>query len=166
MHIDRYEKLWIIAVSATLGVFLSALIVGAVVFGVRVPEPGGFINPNRLGDTVFANPGVRDMGNDTYEVTMVAQMWSFLPGEIRVPVGAKVDFQVTSVDVTHGLIIEHHNVNFTLVPGHVARASVTFNKPGEYRFICHEYCGQLHQMMHGVIIVEDQDDVVQAQVEE
>lgn len=157
MHIDKYERAWIIAVSATLGVFMAALIAGAVVFGVRVPQPEGFVNPNRLGDTVFANPGVRDMGNNVYEVTMVAQMWNFLPAEIRVPVGAQVDIMITSVDVTHGFIIEHHNANFEVLPGHIARAQVTFNEAGEYRFICHEYCGQLHHIMHGVIIVEEME---------
>ncbi|MGJ3240995.1 MAG: cytochrome c oxidase subunit II [Anaerolineae bacterium] len=156
MHIDKYEKYWIIAVSATLGVFMAALIVGAIVFGVRVSDTEGFVNPNRLDDTIFANPGVRDMGNNVYEVTMVAQMWSFNPAQITVPVGAQVDFMITSRDVTHGFIIEHHNVNFELVPGQISRGQVTFRQPGEYRFICHEYCGQLHHIMHGVIIVEEE----------
>lgn len=155
MHIDKYEKAWLIAVSVTLGVFMAALIAGAVVFGVRLPEPEGFVNPNRLDDTIFANPGVREIGEGVYEVTMTAQMWSFTPSEIRVPVGSQVDILITSRDVTHGFIIEHHNVNFEVVPGHVARAQVTFNEAGEYRFICHEYCGQLHHIMHGVIIVEE-----------
>lgn len=161
MHIDKYEKYWIIAVSATLGVFMAALIVGAIVFGVRTPDAEGFVNPNRLGDTMFANPGVRDMGNNVYEVTMTAQMWSFNPAIVRVPVGAQVDFFITSSDVTHGFIIEHHNVNFELVPGHIARAQVTFDEVGEFQFICHEYCGRLHHIMHGTIIVEEADELAQ-----
>lgn len=161
MHIDKYEKYWIIAVSATLGVFMAALIVGAVVFGVRAPDAEGFVNPNRLDDTIFANPGVRDMGNNVYEVVMIGRMWAFEPAVITVPVGAQVDFLITSEDVTHGFIIEHHNLNFELVPGHIARGQVQFNEPGEYRYICHEYCGQLHHIMHGVIIVEE-ESVAQA----
>ena len=159
MHIDKYEKTWLIVVSATLGVFMAALIAGAVVFGVRLPEPAGFVNPNRLDDTIFANPGVREVGEGVYEVTMTAQMWSFTPSEIRVPVGSQVDISITSRDVTHGFIIENHNVNFEVLPGHVARAQVTFNEVGEYHFICHEYCGQLHHIMHGVIIVEEASSV-------
>jgi cytochrome c oxidase subunit 2 len=31
---------------------------------------------------------------------------------------------------------------------------VTFDKPGEYLFICHEYCGLAHQTMAGKVIVE------------
>lgn len=162
MHIHKYEKYWIIAVSATLGVFMAALIVGAIVFGVRTPDAEGFVNPNRLDDTIFANPGVRDMGNNVYEVVMTAQMWSFNPAIVRVPEGAQVDFLITSSDVTHGFIIEHHNVNFELVPGHIARAQITFDEAGEFQFICHEYCGQLHHIMHGTIIVEDADEFAQA----
>lgn len=155
MHIDKYERYWIIAVSVTLGLFMSALIVGAVVFGVRSPDSGGFINPQELNESQFADWGVRDMGDNHYEVIMIAQMWAFLPREVRVPEGATVDFVITSRDVTHGFIIEHHNVNFELVPGHIARARVTFNEAGVYHYICHEYCGRLHEEMWGQIIVEE-----------
>lgn len=156
MHIDKYERGWIIAVSITLSVFMAALIAGAVIFGVRLPESDGFVNPNRLDDSIFANPGVRNVGGNQWEVVMIAQRWNFIPGEITVPEGAEVTFFVTSRDITHGFIIERHNINFEVVPGHIARATITFDEPGEYRFICHEYCGQLHHRMHGVITVEEE----------
>jgi cytochrome c oxidase subunit 2 len=152
---DRYERYWLIAVSATLGVFAAALLAGAVIFGVRAPDFGGFINPTLLHETEFANPGIRDLGNNEYEVTLLARMWSFSPAEIRVPVGSVVTFNVTSADITHGFIIEQHNINFEVIPGHIARARVTFREAGEFRYICHEYCGRGHHLMHGVIIVEE-----------
>lgn len=155
MHVDRLERIWIIAASATLGVFLAALIAGAVIFGVRLPDLGGFVNPSELDQTEFANPGVRDMGDNQYEVYMVARMWSFTPTEIRVPAGAEVTFHVTSADITHGFLIEHHNVNMELVPGHIATLRATFQRPGTYAILCHEYCGRGHHLMHGQIIVED-----------
>lgn len=156
MHVDKYEQMWLIVVSITLGIFFAALLAGAVIFGVRNPDPGGFINPLELDQTEFANPGVRDMGNNEYEVTMVGYMWYFAPSTIRVPVGAEVTFNITSGDVTHGFIIEDHNINFELVPGHIARQTVTFHEEGEFRMICHEYCGRGHHLMHAVIIVEDE----------
>ncbi|MEQ8677785.1 MAG: cupredoxin domain-containing protein [Aggregatilineales bacterium] len=161
LHVHEYERYWMIGVAAVLGVFMAALIAGAVVFGVRVPDKGEIINPNELQNTMFANPGVFDMGNGEYNVVMLAQKWSFNPAEIRIPVGAEVTFHVTSRDITHGFIIERHNVNFELVPGHVAQARMTFNEPGEFRYICHEYCGQFHHAMHGVLIVEDTDSLAQ-----
>lgn len=152
---DRYERNWLMAVVATLGVFFASLIAGALAFGVRVPQPEGFINPLQLEASVFANPGLRDMGNNHYEAVILARTWAFTPAEIRVPVGAQVDFVMTSGDVTHGFIIEQHNVNFEVVPGHIARVPVTFDQAGEFHFICHEYCGRGHHLMYGLIIVEE-----------
>lgn len=153
MHIDKYERYWIMAFTAVLAVFVAALVAGAIVFGVRVPEEGGFINPSRLENTEFANPGIRDMGNNEYEVYMVAQKWAFIPREISVPLGATVTFHITSRDITHGFIIEHHNANIELVPGHVGQTTVTFDEEGTFAYLCHEYCGQFHHGMWGQITV-------------
>jgi heme/copper-type cytochrome/quinol oxidase subunit 2 len=30
----------------------------------------------------------------------------------------------------------------------------TFDEPGEYRIVCHEYCGVSHQAMFGTVVVE------------
>ena len=156
MHIDEYERYYIIAFVAVFGVFVAALMAGAVVFGVRVPDSGDFINPSELGNTEFANPGVRDMGDNQYEVYMTAQMWSFSPNTIRVPVGADVTFNITSRDITHGFIIEKHNANLEVIPGHVGSVRVTFNEEGTFAIICHEYCGRGHHLMHGQVIVEEE----------
>ena len=163
MHIDKYELYWIYAFTGILGVFLAALIAGAVVFGVRVPDSGEFVNPTRLDQTEFANPGIRDMGDNEYTVYMVGRMWAFQPATITVPLGAEVTFNVTASDITHGFMIEEHNVNFELVPGHVARARITFDRVGEFAYICHEFCGRGHHLMHGTIIVEDVEEVAQNQ---
>lgn len=165
MHIDKYEKYWIYAVSATLGVFFAALMVGAVVFGVRPAVDEGFINPNRLQETRFANPGVVDLGNGEYEVNMLAVMWAFRPSQIDVPEGSTVTFYITSSDVTHGFLIEHHNANIEVLPGHVASVRVTFDEAGDYKILCHEYCGRGHAGMHATITVSEAD-VQTAQVEE
>lgn len=156
MHIHEYERYWIIIFVAVLGVFLAALMAGAVIFGVRLPDTGEFINPTRLEQTEFANPGIRDMGDNKYTAHILARMWAFQPSEIRVPVGAEVTMNITSADITHGFIIEHHNANLEILPGHVGRITVTFDEPGTYRFICHEYCGRGHHLMHGQIIVEEE----------
>lgn len=164
MHIDRFEKYYIVAAAVVLGVFFASLIASALVFGLHPAQPGGFINPLTIDQTAFASPGLRDMGNGSYEVYIVAQMWRFDAGSdeqdvqgndvLRVPAGSRVTFYVTSRDVTHGFIIEQHNVNFELVPGHVAQGTVTFHRPGTYAIICHEYCGRGHQTMHMSIVVE------------
>jgi len=154
MHIHEYERYWIVISVAVMGVFVALLVAGAVVFGVRLPDTGQFVNPSELGNTEFSSPGIRDMGDNEYEVYMIGRMWNFQPAQLTVPEGATVTFNITSQDITHGFIIEHHNINLQLVPGHVARARVTFDEAGEYQFICHEYCGRGHHLMHGQIVVE------------
>ncbi len=165
MHIDRLERYYLIAVAVVLGVFFAALVGAALIFGIRLPSNGEFINPLALGDTRFANPGVREMGDGRYEATFIAAMWRFQLGTgefdetghevMRVPVGSTVTFNITSRDITHGILIEGMNFNMQLVPGHVARQTVTFTRPGRYHAQCHEYCGRDHANMFFTVIVEE-----------
>jgi cytochrome c oxidase subunit 2 len=182
MHIDRYERYWIIIVAAVLGAFFAALLAGMLIFGVRLPSSPGaenFVNPLAL-DQQFGAPGLRDMGDNHYTAHIIAQMWSFDVGSdetykdyfesqnpnipyngpdagnqvIRVPQGATVNFEITSRDVTHGFLVERHNGNIEVVPGHIGRTTVKFRESGEFRILCHEYCGRAHQQMHVIVVVE------------
>jgi cytochrome c oxidase subunit 2 len=40
-----------------------------------------------------------------------------------------------------------------VIPGQVSRVTATFDKPGEYLIVCHEYCGAGHHVMFGKVIV-------------
>lgn len=165
MHMDRLERNYLIAVSVMLGIFFAALVAGALVFGVRLPSTAEFVNPLALNETEFASPGLRDMGEGQYEAYFLAAMWRFQLGTgefdetghevMRVPVGSRVTFNITSRDISHGMIIEGMNVNLQLLPGHVARQAVTFNRTGEFHVQCHEYCGRDHANMFFTIIVEE-----------
>jgi cytochrome c oxidase subunit 2 len=155
MHVDKYERMWINAVIVTLAIFFASLVAGAVIYGVRPASTSGFINPMKLDQTEFAEPGVRHMGDNQYEVVMLAQAWNFIPAEVRVPVGADVTFKLTSRDVVHGFMIEETTVNLEVIPGHSVEARHVFDEAGEYYFQCHEYCGRGHQGMYGVVIVEE-----------
>ncbi|MEL6269703.1 MAG: cytochrome c oxidase subunit II [Chloroflexota bacterium] len=165
IHIDEYERLWLIGITIMLGVFFATLLAGAAIFGVRPTGQGGFVNPQQLDQTMFAEPGLRHMGGNRYEAVVLAQTWFFQPNVMTVPEGAEVTFYVTSRDVIHGFLIEHHNVNFEVIPGHIAEARTTFNEPGEYKMICSQYCGRAHQNMFASIIVEPAEDAAVAQVE-
>ncbi|HLV34843.1 MAG TPA: hypothetical protein VKY59_07015 [Spirillospora sp.] len=183
MHIDQYERYWIIIIAAVLGAFFAALLAGLLIFGVRLPSTPGadyFVNPLAL-DAEFGAPGLRDMGNGQYTAHIIAQMWSFDLGSdetyktyfesknpgttytgvdasnqvMRVPAGSRVTFSITSRDVSHGFLIERHNANIQVLPGHIGQITVQFNHAGEYRILCHEYCGRAHQQMHALIVVEE-----------
>jgi cytochrome c oxidase subunit 2 len=158
MHIHEYERYWILAVVATMGAFIAALMAGAMIFGVRVPDNAGFVNPMEVAagevpEFSADNLGIIDRGNGEKDVYMLAKMWAFVPGELEFEQGDRVTFYITSEDVTHGFLIEEHNINFEIVPGHISRATITFKHEGEFQFICHEYCGRAHHLMHGTITV-------------
>lgn len=161
MHVDPLERIWMIISVAVLGVFFAALVAGAVVFDVRLPGPVARVDPLDLGNTEFAEPGLRNMGNGEYTAHFIAQMWAFTPTEIEVPVGSHVTFIVTSRDVTHGFLIERHNINFMVIPGQISRQSVTFNEEGVFYIYCNEFCGTQHHVMQGRVIVTGESAIVE-----
>jgi cytochrome c oxidase subunit 2 len=150
-----YELAWILPSIALPVGMLAALAVTAFGAGIHLPTHEGRVVPAKVSATApFDQPGVVQVGPSRYEVSMVAAIWTFTPNEIRVPVGSTVTFTVTSRDVVHGMFIKGANVNLMLLPGQVARATGHFDKPGEYPFLCHEYCGIAHHTMWGRVIVE------------
>lgn len=160
VHVDRYEKTWIVVSAA----FLLALIgvLAYTTFGLKISLPGPlfvcapaeYSAPVTANDPPFTAPGVRQVGPNQYEAIMTAQVFGYNPSEIRVPRGATVDFVMTSKDVIHGFRIPGTTVNAMIVPGEVTRVTYTFDRPGEYTFFCHEYCGAGHHVMAGRIVVE------------
>ena len=150
-----YELAWILPSVAIPVGMLAALLVTAFGAGIHLPGYEGRVDPTRVAQTPpFDQPGVVEVGPGRYEARMVAGIWFFAPGEIRVPAGSTVTFVATSRDVVHGFMIHGVNVNVMLLPGQVARATARFDRPGEYLFVCHEYCGIAHHTMWGKVIVE------------
>jgi cytochrome c oxidase subunit 2 len=150
-----YELAWILpSIAIPIGM-LAALVVTAFGANIHLPSTVGRVDPTRVTETApFDKLGLTELAPGQYEVRMVAQIWSFTPQEIRVPVGSTVHFWATSKDVVHGFFIPHAHVNVMLLPGQVAHVETRFDKPGEYPIICHEYCGISHHTMAGRVIVE------------
>jgi len=150
-----YELAWILPSIAIPVGMLAALAVTALGAGIHLPGRDGRIDPTQVAQTPpFDEPGLVQVAPGRFEVRMTAQVWSFAPNEIRVPVGSTVTFVATSKDVVHGLLIPKANVNVMLLPGQIARATARFDRPGEYPMFCHEYCGIAHHVMWGKVIVE------------
>ena len=157
IHVDPYEKLWIYVAAAMLLIFGAAITVSAFATGIQLPSPEMRVDPRLVatpGATSFGEPGLRELAPGKFEARMLAQTWSFKPNEIKVKAGSKITFYVTSKDVIHGFHIDETNVNFMVIPGQVSKLSHTFDKPGTYNIICHEYCGIGHQTMFAQVIVE------------
>jgi cytochrome c oxidase subunit 2 len=155
MHIDPYERQWIRGSVAILFVFATLVVVASVVFGFGLTEGHGRVDPATVTDSgPFATPGVMEIEPGVYEAHLVARTFAFDPASITVPAGAEVTFFITSVDVQHGFIIPNTNVNMQIVPGRVSTLTTTFDDPGEYRYVCSEFCGIGHHGMFGTLTVE------------
>jgi len=156
IHIDPYEKNWIRISIGFLVFFVIMITIAGLALGIQVPTDEGRVDPNTLDSALpWSEPGLREIvPGEEYEVYVVARRFSFDPREITVPVGAKVTFWATSADVQHGFALDGTNVNMMVIPGQVSKLAATFDEPGEYNFICHEYCGLGHAVMYGTLTVE------------
>ena len=89
------------------------------------------------------------------KVTSGQFFWAFEPD--RVPVGTRVRFDLTSVDVNHGFILYNprgHLVgSVQAMPGYHNELDLTMSQAGIYRVRCGEYCGLNHSTMDGSFTV-------------
>lgn len=67
--------------------------------------------------------------------------------EIRLPVGERVEFSLTSADMIHSFWIPALGGKMDAIPGRVNRLSLLATRPGIYRGQCAEFCGTSHARM-------------------
>ncbi len=160
MNIHTYEKLWLVAAMVLIVGFIATVTYGAVGVGIEmVDDDGATLDPNSLDeDERFSDPRVEEVGEDEYEVYVVARQFLFQPDPIEVPANSEVTFYVTSADVIHGFEVAGTNVNTMVIPGEVAKLTVQFDEPDEYGIVCNEYCGSGHHGMEGKLIVTPEDE--------
>ena len=155
MHVHRQERLWLAAGLAMLVLFAAVITTSAVVDGFVPPSRVQSIDPTKVAQTPpFDRPGLRKVADGAYEAYYVARIFSFSPAEIRVPVGSRVTFYVTSTDVEHGFSIPETGVNTMVTPGWVSSVSHTFRQRGTFLLVCNEYCGAGHHLMASKVTVE------------
>jgi cytochrome c oxidase subunit 2 len=155
MRVHVYEKAFLWIGAALLVVFLGVLGYTSLAMGVHLPGHEGHLDPANARTTPpFDQLGVRQTGENEYEAVFLASAWQFTPAELKVPRGANVTFVGTSTDVLHGFHVAKTRINVMMIPGQIARVRYTFDQPGEYLIVCHEYCGAAHHIMSGKVVVE------------
>jgi cytochrome c oxidase subunit II len=154
-HIDLYERIWMWAAAALIALFLGSIVITAGVEAVTPPSHLETIDPTTLSSNPeFATGGVIARPDGSVVVSVVANMFSFGPDPIEIPVNTPITFRITSPDVVHGFEVVGTNANAMAIPGYVSQFTTTFARPGEYIVACHEYCGLLHHAMVGKLIVK------------
>ncbi|HSQ14088.1 MAG TPA: cytochrome c oxidase subunit II [Candidatus Deferrimicrobium sp.] len=78
--------------------------------------------------------------------------------EIRLPVGAPVQFHLESPDVVHSFWIPPLGGKIDMIPGRVTRLVLTPNRSGTFRGACAEYCGTSHALMAFPVVVMEPAD--------
>jgi cytochrome c oxidase subunit 2 len=171
MEIHRFEKIWVACALVLIVGFIGTVTYGAVGAGVTmVNDAGGTVDAQALNEhEEFSDPGVRRVGENEYEVYVVAQQFVFRPGtaeNITLPAGSEVTFYVTSSDVMHGFSLAGTNVNTMVIPGQVSKITVEFDEVRSYGIVCHEYCGSGHHNMAGLVDVVPQEEFNMEDVED
>ncbi len=154
MGVDPFERNWMIVTIVLLAVFFALVTVAGFALGFQIPGEETRVDPRTVTDGgPFSEPGLRQIADGEYEAYVVARTFTFEPRELEVPVGSKVTIYVTTIDVVHGFKIQDTNVNMMVVPGQVSKLTYTFDRVGEFPYICTEYCGVGHSDMFGVVNV-------------
>ncbi|MGO4386307.1 cytochrome c oxidase subunit II [Microvirga sp. 2YAF29] len=67
--------------------------------------------------------------------------------EVVVPIGQPVTVSLTTADVIHSFWIPNFGGKVDMIPGRMNRFSFTAERPGVYRGVCAEFCGDQHARM-------------------
>ena len=155
MEVDLYERIWLWAATGLIAVFLGAIILTAGAEAIEPPSHVETIDPTTISThPEFSKPTITTQPDGTIVVPVVTAMFAFSPDPIEVPANVPVKFRITSQDVIHGFEIAGTNANVMAIPGYVSQFTITFPKAGEYQIVCNEYCGLMHHMMSGKLIVK------------
>jgi cytochrome c oxidase subunit 2 len=164
VKVEYYEKVFLGLTVIVQAAFLGAILYGLTFQHIEVARPAGRVDPETLTQhPPFDNLGVHEISEGNYQINLVARFpWIFdagqtdgQPTELRVPAGSRVKFAISSPDVVHGFRVIGTNINVMVIPGQISTQEHTFDEPGEYLIVCHEYCGVGHQGMFTKLIVTE-----------
>lgn len=156
MHVDPLEKKWVYVSILLTVVIVIVLFFYAVSANIHPPSNVETINSTtlHLSDEFGEDKlGIKDNGDGSYTVTMVAARYGFYPQRVEVPSDTSITFRIASADVLHGVHTPYTNMNTMVVPGYVSQVTTRFATPGEVPMLCNEFCGLGHDHMWSRLVV-------------
>lgn len=75
--------------------------------------------------------------------------------ELRLPVGRRIELQLTSPDVIHSFWVPSIAGKMDMIPGRVTRLALQPTRTGVFRGACAEYCGTSHALMAFLVVVTE-----------
>jgi cytochrome c oxidase subunit 2 len=103
---------------------------------------------------LFLASGCQKKSAPDRHVRVVMRKYSIEPSVIRAKPGERVELEVTTADVQHGLDIPDLGVKEPVQPGRATTITFTAPARGEYRVACGVICGLHHDDMVGKLVVE------------
>lgn len=88
-------------------------------------------------------------------IPVVAAKFDFDTREIRVRKGEAVTLHLSSPDFVHGFSIPDLDARIDLVPGRTVELALKPQRAGRFVFLCDNFCGEGHDRMTGVLVVEE-----------
>ncbi|SDS64625.1 cytochrome c oxidase subunit 2 [Halopseudomonas xinjiangensis] len=111
-------------------------------------------------------PGLRSAADADLRIAVAGEQWWWrvryqpegseaieLANEIRLPVGSKVVFELSSPDVIHSFWIPSLGGKMDMIPGRVNELVLEPTRTGVFRGVCAEYCGSSHALMEFEAVV-------------
>jgi cytochrome c oxidase subunit 2 len=87
-------------------------------------------------------------------IKIEARKFVYTPNEIRIKKGEKVVLQLTALDFVHGFSLPDFKIRTDIPPGKITTVALNPTEVGRFTFLCDNFCGNGHEEMNGVIIVE------------
>lgn len=87
-------------------------------------------------------------------IQITAKRFEFSPAEIHLRRGEHVVLELTSLDRKHGFKLPELGIRADVPAGGTARVEVTPEKAGRFSFACDVFCGDGHDDMAGILVVE------------
>jgi len=111
--------------------------------------------PLALMATVGAITAMRSLAAEERVIQLTAKKFEYNLKEVRVKKGVPVVVELTSQDRLHGFSLPAFGVRADAIPGRVTRVRFVPDKAGRYEFFCDVFCGNGHEEMSAVIVVEE-----------
>jgi cytochrome c oxidase subunit II len=113
----------------------------------RDPADAGRRRALVLGLAALATQITRAQGEaEPTVIKLVAKKFVFTPEKIEVKAGQRLQLELTSLDFAHGF-------NLPDLKLRTVKLALQFDKPGDYVFLCDNYCGDEHEDMFGRFLV-------------
>jgi cytochrome c oxidase subunit 2 len=87
-------------------------------------------------------------------VEIEARRFKYTPDRVVLKRGEAVVIAFHSIDFVHGFNVPDLGIRADLLPGQITRVPLRPTAAGNYAFLCDNFCGDGHETMSGVFVVE------------